>query len=511
MLLNKAHGLTGSLEGTDWMTKQLRNYIAGHWQNSENIFAKTSPFDGRLVAEVHEASSDMVDEAVTAGHAVSIGREAHKWGALPMRQRLAIIHDFADKLLSRVDDLIEADMADTGRSYWQASTFDGARAARLFKAYADMALTLEGRSSTFSGELGFQGLWYTTRRPKGVIACICPWNVPLLMAAMKVGPALVMGNAAILKPSEETPSSATILAEVIAESDIPDGAFSLVHGFGQNSAGEFLTTHPKVDAITFTGESGTGAAIMKVAANGLREVSLELGGKNPALIFEDAQMEHVLEGMRRSAFFNCGQICFCTERAYVHRSRFDEFVDKMSEVANGIVIGEPHHNGFNIGPLISQSHRQKVTSLLETVTKEGGTFAAGGGIPHFGDERDSGAFIQPSIAIGLSEDATFVKQEVFGPVLHVAPFDEEDEVIALANDTDYGLATSIWTENMSRAHRVAPQIRAGHAWINSWQIRDLMSPLSGAGLSGIGEQGGRNSLEFSSLPQTITARIFDNA
>ncbi|MGC6517255.1 MAG: aldehyde dehydrogenase family protein [Candidatus Puniceispirillaceae bacterium] len=492
------------------MTKQLLNYIAGDWQSSDDVFAKTSPFDGRFVAEVHEASSDMVDEAVTAGHTVSIGGEAHKWGALPMPQRLAIIHNFADKLLSRVDDLIEADMADTGRSYWQASTFDGARAARLFKAYADMALTLEGRSSTFSGELGFQGLWYTTRRPKGVIACICPWNVPLLMAAMKVGPALVMGNAAILKPSEETPSSATILAEVIAESDIPDGAFSLIHGFGQNSAGEFLTTHPQVDAITFTGESGTGAAIMKVAANGLREVSLELGGKNPALIFEDAQMEHVLEGMRRSAFFNCGQICFCTERAYVHRSRFDEFVEKMSEVAKGIVIGEPHHNGFNIGPLISQSHRQKVTSLLETVIKEGGTFAAGGNIPQFGDERDNGAFIQPSIAVGLSEDATFVKQEVFGPVLHVAPFDEEDEVITLANDTDYGLATSIWTENMSKAHRVAPQIRAGHAWINSWQIRDLMSPLSGAGLSGIGEQGGRNSLEFSSLPQTITARIFDN-
>ena len=492
------------------MTKQLQNYIAGHWQSSDKVFAKTSPFDGSLVAEVNEATSDMVDEAVTSGHAVSIGKESHLWGALPMRQRLAAIYDFADKLLGRVDDLIAADMADTGRSYWQASTFDGARAARLFKAYADMAVGLESRSSTFSGELGFQGLWYTTRRPKGVIACICPWNVPLLMAAMKVGPALVMGNAAILKPSEETPSSATILAEVIAASDIPDGAFSLIHGFGQNSAGEFLTTHPQVDAITFTGESGTGAAIMKVAANGLREVSLELGGKNPALIFEDAQMEHVLEGVRRSAFFNCGQICFCTERAYVHHSRFDEFVDKISEVANGIVIGEPNHNGFNIGPLISRSHREKVTSLLDSVTQEGGEFTAGGGIPQFGDDRDKGAFIQPSVAVGLREDATFVKKEVFGPVLHVSPFEEEEEVIALANDTDYGLATSIWTQNMSRAHRVAPQIRAGHAWINSWQIRDLMSPLSGAGLSGIGEQGGRNSLEFSSLPQTITARIFDN-
>ena len=292
------------------MTKQLQNYIAGHWQSSDKVFAKTSPFDDSLVAEVHEATSDMVDEAVIAGHDVSIGSQAHLWGALPMRQRLSAIYDFTDRLLSRVADLIAADMADTGRSYWQASTFDGARAARLFKAYADMAIGLESRSSTFSGELGFQGLWYTTRRPKGVIACICPWNVPLLMAAMKVGPALVMGNAAILKPSEETPSSATILAEVIASSDIPDGAFSLIHGFGQNSAGEFLTTHPKVDAITFTGESSTGSAIMKVAATGLREVSLELGGKNPALIFEDVQMEHVLEGYAVLPFSIAGRFVF---------------------------------------------------------------------------------------------------------------------------------------------------------------------------------------------------------
>ena len=299
-----------------------------------------------------------------------------------------------------------------------------------------------------------------------------------------------------------------MLAEVVKESNIPDGAFSLVHGFGQGSAGGFLTSHPKVDAITFTGESSTGSAIMKSAANGLREVSLELGGKNAAIVFEDATMDHVAEGMRRSSFFNCGQICFCTERAYVHRSRFEEYVDRMSDVANSIVIGDKGYDGFNIGPLISREHRQKVKGLLDTVCEDGGEFVAGGSIPEFGDERDNGAFIQPSIALGLSEDARFVKNEVFGPVLHVAPFDDEEEVIALVNDTEYGLATSIWTENNSRAHRVAPRIRVGHAWINSWQIRDLLSPLTGAGASGIGEQGGRLSLEFSSLPQTVTTRIF---
>ena len=491
------------------MSKELKNFVAGQWIGSDATFDKVSPFDGAHVANVHGASATLVDEAVVRGHDVSIGGNAALWGGLPKKQRLAVIHDLADRLVARAEDLVEAEVADTGRSYWQASIFDCARAARLFRAYADTAATLENRSMQFSGEMGFQGMWYATRRPKGVIACICPWNVPLLMACMKVAPALVMGNSAILKPSEETPSSATVLAEVIAASDVPDGAFSLVHGFGTGSTGEFLTSHPKVDAITFTGESGTGSAIMKAAANGLREVSLELGGKNAALVFDDARMDAVAEGMTRSAFFNCGQICFCTERAYVHRSRFDEFVEMMAGIANGIIIGEKSHNGFSIGPLISHGHRDKVKALLDTVPTHGGEFVAGGGIPSFGDERDNGAFIQPTVAIASPEDSPFAKQEIFGPVLHVAPFSDEDEAVALANETQYGLAACIWTENLSRAHRVAPKVRVGHAWINSWQIRDLLSPLTGAKASGVGDQGGRLSLEFSSLPQTVTTRIYD--
>jgi len=488
--------------------KELKNFIAGEWQSSGETFEKVSPFDGNLVAHVHEASQDMVDAAVMAGREVSIGDRSGEWGRMPMKQRLAIIHDFADKLLARVDDLITADMADTGRSRWQSKTFDGARAAGLFKQFATAAATMENRSMQFSGELDFQGLWYTTRRPKGVIACICPWNVPLLMAAMKVAPALVMGNAAILKPSEETPSSATILAEVVANSDIPDGAFSLVHGFGPGSAGGFLTDHKHVDAVSFTGESRTGSAIMKASADHMREVSMELGGKNAALVFDDAVMDRVAEGVTRSAFFNAGQICFCTERAYVHRSRLDEFVDRMSTIATSVVVGKPEHDGFNIGPLISKGHREKVQGLINTIADDGGEIVAGGTAPSFGDERDQGAFMSPTVAVGTSELGRFVKEEAFGPVLHVAAFDDEAEAITLANDTDYGLATSIWTENVNRAHRVAPQVRVGHAWINAWQIRDLLSPLTGAGLSGFGEQGGRLSLEFCSLPQTVTMRIF---
>lgn len=486
--------------------KELRNYVAGDWLTGDRTFQKISPFDGRPIANVHEGTAAMVDRAVARGRQAAFGT----WGKTPQQQRVSILRDLSRRLMARVDDLVEAEVADTGRSYWQASNFDGARAIEIFDLYCDLALGMHSPSSRFEAGPGMNAMWYETRRPKGVIGCITPWNVPLLMMTMKTAPALVMGNAVIAKPSEETPTSATILAEVIADSDLPDGAFSLLHGSGVNSVGAFLTGHPDVDAFSFTGETGTGSFIMKAAAEGLKDVALELGGKNAALIFEDAHMDRTIEGMTRSSFFNCGQICFCTERAYVHRSRYEEFVDRITDAAKGIVIGNPNHNGFSIGPLVSKTHQRKVKELLDSVPEDGGEFTAGGSVPQFGDERDNGAFIQPSVAVGLPETARFVKQEVFGPVLHVAPFDEEDEAIGMANNTKYGLATCIWTENVNRAHRVAPQIRVGHAWINSWQMRDLTSPLQGAGRSGLGQQFGRAALEFCSQPQTVTLRLFEH-
>lgn len=486
--------------------KQIKNYIDGKWVSSDKVWNKTSPFDGRIVAQVHEATEAMVDQAVKAGKSAAFG----PWGAMPLAARVKIIRAMCDKLLARVDDLIEADMADTGRPYWQASNFDGPRAANLFHAYCDLALSMENRSNNFQLP-GVQGLWITQRRPKGVIACIAPWNVPLVMMCLKLAPALVMGNAAIAKPSEETPSSTTILAEVIADSDIPDGAFSLVHGFGQGSTGAFLSAHPGVDAIVFTGEPKTGTAIMKAAAEGLREVAMELGGKNAALVFEDADMDAAIEGTTRSAFFNCGQICFCTERVFVHRSRYDEFLARMVEVAEKIVIGKPAHDGFSIGPLVSRGHREKVMSLIATVEPAGGQLVHGGKIPKFGDDRDKGAFFEPTIAIGLPDDARLMREETFGPLIHISVFDSEDEVIKRANDSDYGLGAVIWSENISRCLRVAPQLRVGHVWVNSWQVRDLMSPIAGAKISGVGQQMGLSSLEFCTQPQTITIRIMDSS
>ena len=485
--------------------KELRNYVAGQWCGSTSTFEKSSPFDGSHVAMVHAAEQTMVDAAVEAGRAAWRGT----WGGLPVGARVGMLRDLSARLKARLDDLIEAEVADTGRPYWQAQNFDGLRAIGVIDAYCDLAMGLENRSSTFAIDGATSGLWYTVRRPKGVIACIAPWNVPLLMMLLKVVPALLMGNAVIAKPSEETPSSCTLLAEIISQTDIHQGAFSMLHGFGAGSTGEWLTTHSGVDAVMFTGESSTGSAIMRASANGLRDVAFELGGKNAALVFDDADMDRTIEGMTRAAFFNCGQICFCTERAYVHRSRYGEFLARLSDAARKVVIGQREHQGFSIGPLISQGHRDKVLGLLASIQADGGTIVEGGAIPDFEDARARGSFMQPTIAVGLPETARFVKSEVFGPVIHVRPFDEEEEVVALANDSQYGLATSIWTNNISRAHRVAPKIRVGHAWINSWQMRDLQSPLTGAGMSGIGEQFGRSSLEFCTQPQTITVRVFD--
>ena len=485
--------------------KELRNYVAGEWLASNNRFEKRSPFDGSLVAMVHEADDAMLDQAVEAGHAVV----RSEWGRLPVTQRIAVLRDLSARLKARVEDLVEADVADTGRSYWQARNFDGMRSIALLDGYCDMAGGLENRSSSFNAGPAGQGFWYTVRRPKGVIACIAPWNVPLSMVILKMAPALLMGNAVIAKPSEETPSSCAVLAEIISQSGLPRGAFSMLHGHGAGAIGEKLTRHHGVDAISFTGESVTGTAIMKAAADGLRDVAFELGGKNALLIFGDADMERTLEGVTRSAFFNCGQICFGTERAYVHRSRFDEFLARLKTTAESIVVGDRKKEGFSMGPLISKGHQEKVLDLVGSIKQDGGQLVTGGGVPLFGDARDNGSFFQPTVAIGLPENSRFIRNEVFGPVLHVRPFDDEDEAIALANATRYGLATSIWTNDISRAHRVAPQIQVGHAWINSWQVRDLSSPITGAGMSGIGEQFGRASFEFCTKPQTVTVRVFE--
>jgi aminomuconate-semialdehyde/2-hydroxymuconate-6-semialdehyde dehydrogenase len=331
--------------------------------------------------------------------------------------------------------------------------------------------------------------------------------LPLLLLTWKLGPALATGNTVVAKPSEETPGSAALLAEVVHDAGVPAGVFNLVHGFGAGSAGEFLTTHEDVDAITFTGESATGSAIMRAAAANVKALSFELGGKNPAIVFDDANLGAALDGTVRSVFSNCGQVCLCSERVYVHESIFDEFVAKLKMRAEALRMGWPEDAQTEIGPLVSRAHRDKVLTYYALARREGATVVTGGGVPEFGDARDDGAWVQPTILTGLPETARCVREEIFGPVCHIAPFASEDEVIAMANDSAYGLAAAIWTEDMLRAHRVAQQIEAGIVWVNTWYLRDLRTPFGGVKLSGVGREGGQYSMNFYSEPSNICIKL----
>ncbi|MCB1357114.1 MAG: aldehyde dehydrogenase family protein, partial [Maritimibacter sp.] len=345
------------------------------------------------------------------------------------------------------------------------------------------------------------------RKPKGVIAVISPWNLPLLLMTWKVGPALASGNTVVVKPSEETPLTTTLLGEVMNAVGVPPGVFNVVHGFGPNSAGAFLTAHKGVDAITFTGETRTGEIIMQSGAIGLRQVSMECGGKNAGIVFADCDMEKAIEGTMRSVFANCGQVCLGTERIYVERPIYEAFVSRLKDEAENMHLGASDDPNTTMGPLISLEHREKVLSYYKLAVEEGAEVITGGGVPDMPEDLAGGAWVQPTIFAGLDDTARCVKEEIFGPVCVVLPFDNEDEVIARANDNDYGLATAIWTEDLTRAHRVARQIDVGLAWVNSWFLRDLRTAFGGSKQSGIGREGGVHGLEFYSELSNVCVKL----
>jgi len=483
--------------------KHYRNFVDGRWVESTRTFEDISPVDGSLVAIVHEASRDLVDQAVKAGHRAVAG----EWGRTGTTERVAMLRRIADEMERRQDDFLAAEMADTGKPLAMASSIDIPRGIANFRAFADMLATAPLDSHRLDLADGGYALNYAARKPLGVVGVISPWNLPLLLLTWKVAPALACGNAVVVKPSEETPGSATLLAEVMEAAGVPPGVFNLVHGFGPDSAGEFISRHADISAITFTGESRTGTTIMRAAAEGVKPVSFELGGKNAAIIFADCDFDKMLDGMMRALFLNSGQVCLCSERVYVERPLFDRFCTALVERIKAMKIDWPNDPNTHMGPLISAKHRDKVMSYFGLARDEGATFLTGGKALRFGDERDDGAWVEPTVITGLPDDARSVREEIFGPICHVAPFDSEREVIARANDTRYGLAATIWTSNLSRAHRVSESMRVGISWVNTWFLRDLRTPFGGAGLSGIGREGGMHSLNFYSELTNVCVRV----
>ena len=475
------------------MTETL-HFIDGQFvpSRSGKTFDKRSPLDNRLMGTVAEGGREEVDAAVLAARRALHG----DWGRMPVDKRVAMLHAVADGITKRFDEFVAAEEADTGQPRHVMQHAFVPRGAANFKIFADIIKNVPSESFMLDTPDGAGALNYAIRKPKGVVGVISPWNAPFLLMTWKVGPALACGNTVVVKPSEETPASATLLGEVMNSVGVPPGVYNVVHGHGPDAAGEFLTRHDEVDAITFTGETRTGTAIMKAAADGIRDVSFELGGKNAGIVFADCNFDDAVEGIFRSAFMNTGQVCLGTERVYVQRPIFDRFVAALKARCEAVHYGRPGAPGSNYGPLISQEHKAKVLSYYAKAVAEGATLVTGGGVPQMPADLAAGAWVQPTIWTGLPETASVVREEIFGPCCHIRPFDSEPEVVALANANRYGLSTTIWTQNLSCAHRMAAAIEVGITWVNSWFLRDLRTPFGGSKQSGIGREGGVHSLEF---------------
>lgn len=435
--------------------------------------------------------------AAEADRAVAAARKAFDeghWPRMGFVERGAILHRLADLVEQRADELALADTRDMGKPISQSRGNDALRSASNFRFFADHARLSTGEALPMDS--GHHA--YTRFDPAGVVAAIAPWNFPLMLETWKVAPALAWGNTVVLKPAEDTPTSATVLARLALEAGMPPGVLNVVHGYGPNSAGQALTENPAVDRITFTGESGTGRVIARAAAAHLVPVSLELGGKGANLVFADAHLDNALDWSIRAIFTNAGQVCLAGSRLFVQRAVYDEFVSRFADAAEAMVIGDPKHETTQIGPLASEEHYHKVRSYLDLVPSEGKMLVGGLG---------EGWVVKPTAVVDIAPDARLCREEIFGPVVVIIPFDTEEEAVRLANDTPYGLNAMLFTENVHRAHRVAASLKAGTVWVNCFFIRDLRAPFGGGGDSGIGREGGNFSREFFTEPKAVIAQI----
>ncbi len=486
------------------MPNKWQLFIGGEFRPGRNgeCFPDYDPATGAVTAEVALATPDDCDAAVTAAR-----QALPAWRRLPVAERARLLRRVAEGIEARRAEFLQAEVADTGKPCALARTLDIPRGAANFRIFADLAAGLATECFETATDDGAGALNYGLRRPLGVVGVICPWNLPLLLLTWKVAPALVMGNTVVVKPSEETPATATLLGEVMTAAGVPPGVYNVVHGFGPGSVGEWLVAHPDVAAITFTGETRTGQAIMRTAAPRTKRLSFELGGKNAAIVFADADFDRAVTGVARSSFLNGGQVCLCSERVYVERPVSERFVEALALAARQLRPGPPEEETTTLGPLISAAHREKVLGYYAAARAAGAEIHAGGGCPALSPPYDQGYFVEPTVWTGLPEDAPCLVEEIFGPVCHVAPFDTEEEAVALANAGDYGLCAALWTRDLSRAHRVAHALEVGVVWINSWFLRDLRTPFGGMKLSGIGREGGRHSLEFYSEIKNVCVKL----
>ena len=475
---------------------QILNFIDGDFVGpaSGTYLENIEPATGRPYSQVADSDLRAVELGVIAAE-----RAFTDWSRTSATERSRILLRIADLIDRDLEKFARAESIDTGKPLTLARTLDIPRASSNFRFFATAILHTESEAHMMDG-IAFN---YTLRQPRGIVGLISPWNLPLYLLSWKIAPALAVGNTAIAKPSELTPMTAYLLCEICREAGLPKGVLNVIHGTGLN-VGAAMTAHPKVATISFTGGTATGRRVAEAGAPFFKKISLELGGKNPNIVFADADLDAAIAGSVRSSFANQGQVCLCGSRVFVEKPAYNDFVARFVEKTSKLKVGDPLDEKTDQGAIVSKMQLDKVKFYVELAKQEGGEIALGGSPPPPPNERcREGYFFPPTIITGLPVSCRTNREEIFGPVVTITPFESEEEVIGYANNVDYGLSSSVWTQNLNRAHRVAEKIHTGTVWINCWLVRDLRVPFGGMKQSGVGREGGDEALRFFTEPKNV--------
>jgi aminomuconate-semialdehyde/2-hydroxymuconate-6-semialdehyde dehydrogenase len=476
---------------------KIQNYLDGALSDAidNQIIDNFNPSKGVVYGSIPNSNEKDVEKAVKSAE------EAFpEWGVLNNEKRFKIMNRIAELIDANRDELAKAESMDQGKPLWLAKN-EMIRAAQNMRFFATAAMQYASDSHIMPGH----AINYTQRHPLGVVACISPWNLPLYLFTWKIAPALATGNCVIAKPSEITPATAFLFSKLCIEAGLPKGVLNILHGTGP-SVGGVLVAHPRVKAISFTGGTNTGRHIASVAAPMFKKLSLELGGKNPNIIFDDADLDKAIATTVNSSFMNQGEICLCGSRIYVHRKVYDQIKQRFVEEVSKLKIGDPLNDQTKVGAIVSKPHFDKILGYIDLAKQEGATILTGGHAVTV-NGLESGWYIAPTILEGLGKNSVCNLEEIFGPVVTLTPFDSEEEVLELANSTEYGLAATLWTQNLQRAHRMASKIESGIVWINCWLLRDLRTPFGGMKNSGVGREGGFNAMNFFTEQQNVCVKL----
>ncbi len=475
--------------------RTIHNYINGEFVQaaSGDTLDNFNPATGEVYSQIPDSGPSDVEKAVQAATAAFPA-----WAAMPLEQRHDILRGISDGIMAKLDLLAEAESMDSGKTISAARNVDIPRAALNFKFFATALLHFASESHHMPGALS-----YTLRQPIGVVGCISPWNLPLYLFSWKIAPALAAGNCVVGKPSEVTPYTAFLLGQICNDAGLPPGVLNIVHGLGPK-AGEAIVRHPLVKAISFTGSTRAGAQIASIAAPMFKKLSLELGGKNPNLIFADCDYDNMLQTTLGSSFNNQGQICLCGSRIYVERSIYQKFKNDFVEQVKAMRVGDPADPNSRLGAVVSKMHFDKVMACIELAKEEGGTVLCGGHAVQLSGRLANGHYIAPTVIEGLPLECRTNQEEIFGPVVTIQPFDSDDEALALANGSPYGLSATLWTNDLRRTQRFTAELQAGIVWVNCWLLRDLRTPFGGVKQSGVGREGGWEAMRFFTEVKNVT-------